>query len=98
MGGPRRAAGSAASGGPARLIAVNRGLSRLPLGDYGSATRDVWLDGDLAQPYSDPKGVVFLASAASVSSQWCFAEISLARSLDKPVFPLRLEAGVGISG
>ena len=39
-------------------------------------------------------GVVFLASAASVASQWCFAEVSLARSLGKPVFPLRLEAGV----
>ena len=39
-------------------------------------------------------GVVFLGSAASVASQWCFAEISLARSLGKPVFPLRLEAGV----
>jgi WD40 repeat protein/energy-coupling factor transporter ATP-binding protein EcfA2 len=39
-------------------------------------------------------GVIFLASAASVASQWCFAEISHARSLGKPVFPLRLEAGV----
>jgi WD40 repeat protein/energy-coupling factor transporter ATP-binding protein EcfA2 len=39
-------------------------------------------------------GVIFLASAASVASQWCFAEVSLARSLGKPVFPLRLEAGV----
>jgi WD40 repeat protein len=39
-------------------------------------------------------GVVFLASAASVASQWCFAEMSLARSLGKPVFPLRLEPGV----
>jgi hypothetical protein len=39
-------------------------------------------------------GVIFLASAASVASQWCFAEITLARSLGKPVFPLRLEAGV----
>jgi WD40 repeat protein len=39
-------------------------------------------------------GVIFLASAASVASQWCFAEISLARSLGKPVFPIRLEAGV----
>jgi TIR domain/AAA ATPase domain len=39
-------------------------------------------------------GVIFLASAASLASQWCFAEISLALSLDKPVFPLRLEAGV----
>ena len=38
--------------------------------------------------------VVFLASATSIASRWCFAEISLARSLDRPVFPLRLEAGV----
>jgi hypothetical protein len=38
--------------------------------------------------------VVFLASAASVASQWCFAEVSLAYSLDKPVFPLRLDASV----
>jgi WD40 repeat protein len=39
-------------------------------------------------------GVVFLASAASVASQWCFAEVSLARSLGKPVFPVRVEGGV----
>ena len=38
--------------------------------------------------------VVFLASEASVASRWCFAELSLARSLGRPVFPLRLEAGV----
>jgi hypothetical protein len=39
-------------------------------------------------------GVVFLASAESVASQWCFAEVSHAHSLGRPVFPLRLEAGV----
>src|SRR5688500_8514477 len=39
-------------------------------------------------------GVIFLASAVSVASRWCFAEVSLARSLGKPVFPLRLEPGV----
>jgi WD40 repeat protein/energy-coupling factor transporter ATP-binding protein EcfA2 len=39
-------------------------------------------------------GVIFLASAAAVASQWCFAEISLALSLGKPVFPLRLEPDV----
>jgi hypothetical protein len=38
--------------------------------------------------------VIFLASAASVASRWCFAEVSLARSLDKPIFPLRLEGDV----
>src|SRR5918997_1682359 len=40
--------------------------------------------------------VVFLASEASVSSRWCFAELSLARSLGRPVFPLRLQAGVDL--
>jgi hypothetical protein len=35
-----------------------------------------------------------LASAASVASQWSFAEVSLARSLGKPVFPLRLNGDV----
>jgi WD40 repeat protein len=37
--------------------------------------------------------VLFLASAASVNSRWCFAEVSLARSLAKLVVPLRLEEG-----
>jgi hypothetical protein len=34
--------------------------------------------------------VIFLASAASVASRWCFLEVGLARSLGKPVFPLSL--------
>lgn len=38
-------------------------------------------------------GVVFLASAASTTSRWCFAEVSLARALGKPVFPVRIEPG-----
>ena len=37
-------------------------------------------------------GVVFLASNDSVASKWCFAELSLARSMGHPVFPLRLDA------
>ncbi len=40
--------------------------------------------------------VVFLASEASVSSRWCFAELSLARSLGRPVLPVRLQAGVDL--
>jgi energy-coupling factor transporter ATP-binding protein EcfA2 len=35
--------------------------------------------------------VIFLASTASVISPWCFLELGLARSLGKPIFPLRLE-------
>src|SRR3954470_6390218 len=40
--------------------------------------------------------VIFLASQASVDSHWCFAELCLARSLGRPVFPLRLQPGVGL--
>src|SRR5215218_3198496 len=40
--------------------------------------------------------VVFLASEASVGSRWCFAELSLARSLGRPVFPVRLQPGLGM--
>jgi WD40 repeat protein len=35
--------------------------------------------------------VIFLASRAAVESRWCFAELTLARSLGRPVLPLRLE-------
>src|SRR4051794_40058958 len=38
--------------------------------------------------------VIFLASEASVASRWCSIEIGLARSLGRPVFPLRLQPGV----
>src|SRR4051794_218050 len=38
--------------------------------------------------------VIFLASAASVASSWCLLEVGLARSLGRPVFPLRLQPGV----
>src|SRR3954447_17213364 len=40
--------------------------------------------------------VIFLASQTSVASRWCFAELSLARSLAHPVFPLRLQPGVAL--
>jgi WD40 repeat protein len=36
-------------------------------------------------------GVVFLASRASTTSRWCFAEVSLARALGVPVFPVLVE-------
>ena len=32
--------------------------------------------------------VVFVASPASMASRWCFAEVALARSIGKPVFPV----------
>ena len=40
--------------------------------------------------------VVFLASEASVASSWCFLEVGLARSLGRPVFPLRLQPQVAL--
>src|SRR3954451_24530590 len=39
---------------------------------------------------------VFLASAASGAPRWCSIEIGLARSLGRPVFPLRLQPGVAL--
>src|SRR4051812_4157340 len=38
--------------------------------------------------------VIFLASEASVASSWCLLEVGLARSLGRPVFPVRLRPGV----
>jgi len=35
--------------------------------------------------------VILVASRASVQSQWCFAEVCLARSLDRPVFQLSVD-------
>jgi WD40 repeat protein len=37
--------------------------------------------------------VLFLSSPASVASQWCFAEIALARLLDKVAIPIVIAAG-----
>ena len=38
--------------------------------------------------------VIFLASESSATSRWCFAEVVLARSLGRPVFPAQLTPGV----
>src|SRR5215213_2846546 len=40
--------------------------------------------------------VIFLASEASVASSWCLLEVGLARSLGRPVFPVRLQPGVDL--
>src|SRR3954463_363044 len=41
--------------------------------------------------------VIFLASEASVASSWCLVEVGLARSLGRPVFPVRLQPGVTLA-
>ena len=38
--------------------------------------------------------VIFVGSANSVASQWCFAELTMARSLGKPILPVSLSADV----
>ncbi|MGO9218919.1 MAG: TIR domain-containing protein [Streptosporangiaceae bacterium] len=48
-------------------------------------------EGELYAQLRRTDGVIFLASADSVASKWCFAELSLARSLGRPVFSLRLD-------
>jgi WD40 repeat protein len=35
--------------------------------------------------------VVYVGSERSAASKWCFAELAIALSLDKPIFPLRID-------
>ena len=37
------------------------------------------------------RALIILCSRASMASKWCFAELAIARSLGKPIFPLLLE-------
>jgi WD40 repeat protein len=37
------------------------------------------------------RAVIFICSASSTASRWCFAEITHARSLGKPIFPLKVD-------
>lgn len=53
-------------------------------------------EGELYAQLRRCDAVVFLASEASVASRWCFAELCLARSLDKPIFTLRLAGDVAL--
>jgi WD40 repeat protein len=56
----------------------------------GIAVGQSW-EAELYSQLRRADGVVFLASAASVESKWCFAELCLARSLGRPIFPVRIE-------
>jgi len=38
-------------------------------------------------------GVLFVGSPASVASQWCFAELAMARSLGKTIVPVTIAPG-----
>ena len=46
---------------------------------------------ELYSPLRRCDAVILIASRASVQSEWCFAEVCLARSLDRPVFQLSLD-------
>src|SRR5215216_461439 len=63
--------------------------------DRGTPAGRTW-ERELYAQLRKTDALIFLASAASVASRWCFAELSLARSLGKPVFPLRLENGASL--
>jgi WD40 repeat protein len=63
--------------------------------DLGTPAGRTW-ERELYAQLRKTDALIFLASAASVASRWCFAELSLARSLGKPVFPLRLENGASL--
>jgi WD40 repeat protein/energy-coupling factor transporter ATP-binding protein EcfA2 len=61
--------------------------------ERGIAAGSTW-ERELYSQLRRSDAVVFLASASSVASRWCFAEVALARSLGKPVFPVRVGRGV----
>ena len=64
--------------------------------DQGTSAGRSW-ERELYAQLRKTDALIFLASAASVASRWCFAELSLARSLGKPVFPLLLEDGARLA-
>ena len=64
--------------------------------DQGTPAGRAW-ERELYAQLRKTDAVVFFASSASVASRWCFAELSLARALGKPVFPLRLEDGAHLA-
>ena len=49
------------------------------------------LEQELYRQLKQCKAVVFLSSQHSMLSQWCFAELALAISMGKLIFPLRLQ-------
>ena len=83
--------------------AVRRVLSRLQAYGYQSFFLDIdpqhgiaagrrW-EAELHTQLRRADAVVFLASPASVGSLWCTAEITLARTLGKPIFPVQISPG-----
>src|SRR6266545_4642746 len=56
--------------------------------DQGIAAGQRWEDA-LYRALRSTDAVVALVSDAFVASRWCFAELALARSLGRPIFPLR---------
>ena len=45
---------------------------------------------ELYQKLRTSDAVIFIASSASIRSHWCFAEVAIARSLGKRIFPIRI--------
>jgi hypothetical protein len=60
--------------------------------EHGIAVGQDW-EAELYRKLRGADAVLFVASSASVSSRWCFAELTLARSARKPIFPLAIEPG-----
>lgn len=58
----------------------------------GIAIGDKW-EAQLYAQLRRADAVLFVGTTASVRSQWCFAEIAMARSLGKRIFPISLEDG-----
>ncbi|MEV6235437.1 TIR domain-containing protein [Lentzea sp. NPDC051838] len=61
--------------------------------DHGIPAGRSW-ETELYSALRRADAVLFVATESSVTSRWCFAELALARSTGKPVFPVRMSSGV----
>jgi hypothetical protein len=57
---------------------------------HGFEVGRLW-ERELYEQLRSKRMVVFICTLASIKSRWCFAELTLARSLQKPIFPLAVD-------
>jgi WD40 repeat protein len=58
----------------------------------GIAVGEAW-EQELYRQLRLADAVLYVESRASAASRWCFAELALARSANKPIFPVKIERG-----
>lgn len=58
--------------------------------EHGIPTGRDW-EKELYDKLRECRAVIILCSHASMASRWCFAEITHAKALGKPVFPIKID-------